>query len=170
MRRVTRFESTNVSEADVPAPREKIWAVVTSPERLAQLTPVIEHIAANGDLWCWQLKNISALGARVAPSFTEYMSFEEGRRLAYEHRPQPGKTERAGAKGTYTLADLPDGGTHLSVDLTLHVEMPLPAVSRRAVERVMLTMMARTGEKFAENLYAYLGVAGRPDPRQGRGR
>jgi carbon monoxide dehydrogenase subunit G len=168
--RMATFESTNVSEADVPAPREKIWAVVTSPERLAQLTPVIARITADGDLWCWQLKSISALGARVAPSFTEHMSFEDGCRLTYEHRPPPGKAERAGARGTYTLADLPDGGTHLAVDLTLCVEMPLPAISRPAVERVMSTMMARTGEKFAENLYSHLGVVGSPSPRQRRGR
>ncbi len=164
------FESTNVSEADVPAPREKIWAVVTSPELLARLTPLIKRITASGDLWCWQLKNISALGARVAPSFTEHMSFEDGHRLTYEHRPPSGNSERAGAKGTYTLADLPDGGTHLSVDLTLHVELPLPAVSRRAVEQVMATMMTRTGERFADNLYAYLGVAGGPALRRVRAR
>jgi carbon monoxide dehydrogenase subunit G len=157
-----RFQATNVSEADVPAPREKIWAVLTSPDRLAELTPVIERITADGDLWCWQLRYISALGARVAPSFTEHMSFDDGRRLAYSHRPPPGKNERAGAKGTYTLADLPDGGTHLAVDLTLHIELPLPTVSRRAVEGVMATMMARTGQKFASNLYAYLGIPGSP--------
>ncbi len=162
------FESTNVSEADVPAPREKIWEVVTSPELLARLTPLIKRITADGDLWCWQLKTISALGARVAPSFTEQMSFEDGHRLTYEHRPQPGKTERAGAEGTYALADLPDGGTHLSVNLTLHVELPLPRASRRAVEQVMATMMTRTGERFAQNLYAYLGVDDRPSPRQAR--
>jgi carbon monoxide dehydrogenase subunit G len=167
---VTRFEATNVSEADVPAPREKIWAVVTSPERLAQLTPLIERITADGDLWSWELRTISALGAQIAPSFTEHMSFEEGHRLTYEHRPPSGKTERAGARGTYTLADLPDGGTHLGVNLTLHVELPLPGVARRAVEGVMSTMMARTGEKFAENLYAYLGVDGHPDPKQQRAR
>jgi carbon monoxide dehydrogenase subunit G len=165
---MAKFQSTNVSEADVPAPREKIWEVVTSPERLAQLTPVIDRITANGDLWCWQLKNLDLLGVRVAPSFSERMLFEEERRLTYEHRPPPGKTERAGATGTYTLDDLPDGGTHLSVDLTLHVELPLPAASRRAVERIMSTMMARTGEKFADNLYAYLGVANRPAPKKRR--
>ncbi|MGH9058426.1 MAG: SRPBCC family protein, partial [Acidimicrobiales bacterium] len=127
------FQATNVSEADVPAPREKIWAVVTSPERLAQLTPLIRRITADGDLWCWQLRTISVLGTQVAPSFSEHMSFDDGHTLTFEHRPPRGKTERAGAEGTYTLADLPDGGTHLSVDLTLQVELPLPAISRRAV-------------------------------------
>ncbi len=166
---MTTFESTNVSEGDVPASREQIWAVVTSPDCLAQLTPVIRRITADGDLWCWQLRTISALGAQVAPSFTEHMSFEDGKQLTFEHQPPAGKAERAGARGTYTLSDLPGGGTRLSVDLTLQVELPLPAVSRRTVERVMARMMARTGEKFAENLYAHLGVAGKPAPKRLRG-
>ncbi len=165
---MARFESTNVSEADVPASREQIWAVVTSPDRLAELTPLIESITADGDRWTWRLRTISALGARVAPTFTEQMSFDEGRRLTYAHRPPAGSHERAGASGTYTLADLPGGGTHLAVDLTLHVELPLPAISRPAVERVMSTMMARTGQRFAENLYADLGVKDGPAPRTGR--
>jgi carbon monoxide dehydrogenase subunit G len=157
---MARFESTSVSQADVPAPREKIWAVLSSPDCLAQLTPLIKRITADGDRWCWQLKSISALGVHVEPSFTEWMSFEAGRRIVFEHRPPPGKAERAGAKGVYTLDDRPDGGTHLAVDITLHVELPLPAISRRAVERVMGSLMARTGERFADNLYARLGIVG----------
>jgi carbon monoxide dehydrogenase subunit G len=167
---MARFESSVVSQADVPATRETIWGVVTSPEHLANLTPLIKRIQADGDLWQWQLNSISALGTRITPTFTEKMTFEEGHLLAYEHRPRPGSNERAGARGTYTLDDLPDGGTHLSVDLTLHVELPLPGISRRAVERVMFTMMTRTGQKFAENLYAYLGVDGTPTPAPKPGR
>lgn len=159
--RMARFEARNVSEADVAASRDEIWALVTSPESLAQLTPLIEHINAEGDQWCWQLKSISALGVHVKPSFTEHMSFEEERRITFEHRPPPGKPERAGAAGVYALDDGPEGGTHLAVDITLHVELPLPAVSRRAVERVMVSTMARTGERFAANLYARLGVVAR---------
>jgi hypothetical protein len=33
----------------------------------------------------------------------------------------------------------------------------------------MSTMMDRTGLKFAENLYAELGVSGRPAPKPARG-
>src|SRR5690242_17715745 len=97
------FESKNVSRADVAATREQIWALVSSPASLAQLTPLIKGITADGNHWCWQLMSISVLGVHVEPSFTEYMSFEEGRRIAFEHRPPPGKVERAGAKGVYLL-------------------------------------------------------------------
>jgi carbon monoxide dehydrogenase subunit G len=155
---MARFESRNVSHATVPAPREDIWAIVTSPEALAELTPLIDRITADGDRWCWQLKRISALGVHVEPSFTEHMTFEDGRRMTFEHQAPPGKSEVAGAKGVYSLAERADGGTDLSVDITIHVELPLPAFSRRAVQRVMASMMARTGDKFAENLYARLGI------------
>jgi carbon monoxide dehydrogenase subunit G len=155
---MARFESRNVSEAAVAAPREDIWAIVTSPDALAELTPLIDRITADGDRWCWQLKRISALGVNVEPSFTEHMTFEDGRRMTFEHRPPPGKSEVAGASGVYTLADRPDGGTDLSVDITIHVELPWPSISRRAVQRVMAGLMARTGDKFAENLYARLGI------------
>jgi len=161
---MARFESRNISGADVPAPREAIWEAVTSPACLTELTPLIERIDSLGDLWTWQLKSVSALGVHAEPSFTEQMTFDEGRTMTFQHRPPAGKAERAGAVGTYTLADVPDGVTHLEVDLTLHVELPLPSLSRRAVERVMATMMARTGEQFAANLYAHLGIAKAPGP------
>jgi carbon monoxide dehydrogenase subunit G len=161
---MARFESRNVSEADVAAPREKIWASVSSPACLGRLTPLIDTIVADGDLWRWSLKSISALGMQTKLSFTERMTFEEGRSIIFEHHPPDGTVERAGARGTYTLADLDDGGTHLSVDITLHVDLPLPAISRRAVERVMASTMARTGKMFAANLDAHLGIGPAPAP------
>lgn len=157
---MSRFEAKNVSKADVPASREEIWALVSSPESLAELTPLVKRITADADRWCWQLTSISVFGVHIEPSFTEQMHFVEGRRITFEHRPPPGTSERAGATGVYTLEDSATGGTHLSVDITLHVELPLPALLRQTVERVMASMMARTGAKFARNLYARLGVNG----------
>jgi carbon monoxide dehydrogenase subunit G len=168
---MARFESTNISESDVPVTRDQIWEIITSPDRLARLTPIIDRISANGDIWCWQLKTVSALGAKVTPSFTERMTFDEGHRLDFEHTPPSGSHERAGATGTYTLDDLPDGsGTHLYVHLTLAVELPLPRAASRAVEPIMAASMARTGQRFAENLYRELGLPGKPNPTQRNGR
>jgi carbon monoxide dehydrogenase subunit G len=155
---VTTFEARNQSDADVPAPRDKIWTAVSAPQCLAQLTPMVAGITVSGDRWCWQLRSLSIMGARVQPSFTEVMSLEDGRRIAFEHRPPPGTSERGGANGTYLLEDLPGGGTHLAVDITLQVDLPLPGISRHAVQAVMASMMARTGDKFAANLLAHLGV------------
>ncbi len=152
------FVHRNLSTADVPAPREEIWAAVSDPAALAQLTPLVSGITPDGDVWCWQLRAVSILGARVEPSFTEHMSFEDGHKITFEHRPPPGRSERGGADGVYLLEDGPGGGTHLTIDITLHVELPLPSLAHRAVERVMASMMARTGDRFAANLYARLGL------------
>ena len=46
----------------------------------------------------------------------------------------------------------------MSIEITVQVDLPLPTLARRAVERVMATMMSRTGDRFAENLYRELRI------------
>ena len=155
---MTRFQNRNVSTGDLPVSPETIWGVLTDPHLLAELTPLIKAITADGDRWCWQLSGISALGVSVAPSFTERMVFTPHERIEFHHEPPPGADERAGVQGEYTIAPLPDGGVRLCVDLTMWVDLPLPRLSRRAVERIMAESMQRTGDRFAANLYAPLGI------------
>lgn len=155
---MTRFESRNLSCADVPAPRRAIWDVLTDPQALTELTPLLEGISVDGDRWCWQLSGIRALGVEVAPSFTERMGFDEPGCITFEHAPPAGATERAGANGVYDLTELSPTDTRLRIDIALHVELPLPAMSRRAVERVMASTMDRTGDVFAQRLYRRLGI------------
>ena len=155
---MTRFQNRNRSEADLPVDRERIWEVLTDPGCLAALTPLIRDITAEGDTWCWQLSGISALGVSVAPSFTEQMTFTPVERIEYRHAPPSGTTEKAGADGVYTLTELDADHTRLFVDLTMWVDLPLPKLSRRAVERVMAESMQRAGDRFAENLYRHLDI------------
>lgn len=155
---MSRFSSRNISRADVPAPRQAIWEVLTDPDALTELTPLLEGITVNADHWCWKLGGIKALGVEVAPSFTERMTFDEPSRITFRHDPPAGAAERAGAEGTYDLVERGPDATQLSIDITLHVELPLPAMSRRAVERVMSSTMARTGDVFAQRLYGRLGI------------
>lgn len=151
------FSCRNQSTAVVPAPRAEIWTVLSDPDALADLTPLVSGITADGDEWCWQLTRIKALGVGVEPNFTERMDFREGTHIGFRHDDRA-TDERAGAEGTYELADTDDGGTKLSIDITIEVELPLPKVSKKAVEKVMATMMAKTGDRFARNLYERLGL------------
>lgn len=155
---MTTFSSRNRSTAVVPATRQQIWAIVSDPVALAELTPLVRSIEAHGDRWRWHLSGVSALGVSVAPGFTERMLFTEGARIEFHHDPPEGVHERAGAEGTYDLADAEEGRTRLAIDITVEVELPLPRVSKRAVERVMASTMTRTGDRFARNLYARLGL------------
>lgn len=152
-----RFEARNHSVADVPASRPDIWAIVSSPSTLAEMTPLVSTITVDGDQWCWQLAGISALGVEVAPAFTERMALVEPERIEFEHDPPRGG-ERAGARGVYALEELDRDRTRLEIDITIHVRLPLPRASRRAVERIMRASMERTGDVFAERLYQRLGV------------
>lgn len=157
---MTTFSSRDVSTAVVPAPRDEIWAIVSDPAALAELTPLIESIEPAGDVWTWQLKGLSALGVSVAPSFTERMYLDAPELMEYVHEPPEGVDELAGAHGTYRLTSISPTSTRLEIDITLCADLPLPKFSRRAVEKVMATTMRRTGDSFAERLYERLGIDG----------
>ena len=97
------------------------------------------------------------LGIVVDPTFTERMSFDEGRRIDYHHEPPAGVTEWAGAEGWYTLADADEG--HPPVDLADPLRRPAPRPVRHSGrESVMRSAMAVTGSRFAGNLEHHLGV------------
>lgn len=155
---VTRFSATNTSEAIVAAERADIWAVLTDPVLLPKLTPLLRRIDADGDLWRWHMVRIAVFGVGISTTFTERMRFDEGRRIDYTHEPPQGTVERTGAEGTYELSDS-DGGTHLAISLTLHVELPLSKLATPAVTRIMESTIQRTGDRFAVNLLDHLGIS-----------
>jgi carbon monoxide dehydrogenase subunit G len=155
---MARFTATTDSEAIVPADRMKIWAALTDPDLLPQLTPLLRRVDAHGDTWTWHMARISALGVSISPTFTEQMRFDPGHRIEYTHVPPAGARERAGAEGWYDLADT-DGGTQLKISLTLEVDLPLPRSAAPAVCRVMRATMNRMGERFSANLLRHLELA-----------
>jgi carbon monoxide dehydrogenase subunit G len=155
---VTAFCSRNRSIATVPVAPERIWDVLTDPELLASLTPLVDRITAAGDVWSWTLAGISGLGIEVAPTFTERMTFVPISRIDFRHDPPPGATERAGVEGIYQITKITDSSSKLAIDLSLCVELPLPGFARRAVESIMATSMGRTGDAFARNLYRHLDI------------
>ena len=154
---MTRFSASTDNEAIVPADRMAIWAVLTDPDAAAELTPLLRSIDADGDLWTWHMMRISALGVGITPSFTERMTFDEGRRIEYPTNRRPASASAPAREGWYELCDA-DGGTRLKISLTLSVDLPLPRAASPAVTRVMTRTMGRTGDKFSANLYEHLGV------------
>ena len=160
---MTTFRVTNASTEAVSAPVEEVWAAMVDPNLLAALTPLIDGIDADGDHWRWRLVRVGALGVEVAPSFTVAMEFDEPTRIAFTHDPPPGTTERAGATGVYLLEPIPEG-TLLDIELSMCVQLPLPALSRGAVERVMRSTTQAAGDRFFHNLLTYLGATRLPTP------
>ena len=151
------FSATTESEAVVAAPAADIWAVLTDPVLLPELTPLLTRIDADGDIWTWHMMQIKALGVGISPKFTERMLFDDGHRIDYSHAPAEGVHERTGAHGWYQLDEV-EQGTQLSISLTLSVELPLPRTAGPAVRRVMKTTITRTGERFSSNLLKHLGT------------
>lgn len=152
------FSARTISATTVPVASDQIWAILTDPTALADLTPLVRSIEASGSEWLWTLNGIEALGVKLEAAFTESMQFTEGRQIVFAHDPPPGTKERAAVDGIYDLAPVDSESTDLKVDLTLSVELPLPRLSRHAVDRVISTTMRATGQQFASNLYERLGL------------
>lgn len=155
---MTLFSARNLSSSTVPAPAGEIWQAITDPATLAALTPLVRSIEASGSHWTWTLEGIGSLGLNVDAVFTERMEFTEGRQIIFSHDPPAGTIEIAGLEGVYDLSTLSDDRTHLAVDLALSIDLPLPELSRKAVDGVLQSMMRATGRMFASNLYEHLGL------------
>ncbi len=155
---MTRFSARTISASTVPVSSDRIWDILTNPSALAELTPLVRSIEASGEQWLWTLNGIEALGIKIEATFTETMRFVDGRKIVFEHDPPPGTQEYAAVDGVYDITPAGDESTDLEVDLTLSVELPLPRLSRPAVDRVIKSTMRITGRQFATNLYERLGL------------
>lgn len=154
---MTRFTASNQSSATLKSTRKDVWAALTDPELLPQLTPYLHRIDVDGDRWTWRMVSIPVLGASVAPRFTEVMSFEPEERIDFTHDPSRSE-EMTAVEGTYRLSDHGDG-TEVSIDLDIACSLPLPGLARPAVERVMAGVVKHMGTVFSRNLLKHLGEA-----------
>lgn len=149
------FSVTVSNSAEVEVDRHDVWTRLVDPQTLVRLTPLLTRIDADGDTWVWHLVQIKGLGIGVTPEFTEHMEFEPETSIVFSHRPPHGRRERVGAQGRYHLRDAPSG-VHLSIDLTITADLPLPRAAALAVESVMRRTMTMMGDRFAANLLADL--------------
>ena len=151
---MTEFTVRNRSSAAVDAAREDIWEVLTDPRLLPRLTPYLREIEVDGDRWRWHLSRIPVLGVAVAPSFTEVMSFDHPSSISFEHDPTR-DDERTGVSGRYHLGEA-RSATDLSIDLTISVDLPFPALARPAVQAAMKGVVGAMGARFSTNLVRHL--------------
>ena len=77
-------------------------------------------------------------------------------RIGFSHDPPPGRAERAGVNGWYSLEPSGPGATRLETSLEICVELPLPRVAGSAVRTPKKGVMAQMGDRFATNLLAHL--------------
>ncbi|MFC6286830.1 CoxG family protein [Nocardioides sp. GCM10027113] len=153
---MARFTATTRSDAVVEVDRQRIWETLTDPAMLPRLTPYLDHIEVHGDHWRWEMSHLPVLHVSIAPSFTERMTFVEGRRIEFTHDPPAGRREHAGAEGHYDLEDV-EGGTRLRIELELGVDLALPRLAAPAVNRVMQAVIDAMGHRFSHNLLRHLG-------------
>ena len=149
------FSATTTAEAVVPHERSRIWDVLVDPALVAQMTPFVKRIAANGEHWHWSMTGLEVMGVGFAPSFTERMVLKDQERLEFHHEPPGDEKERAGVNGWYDLSDA-DGGTRLETSLEICVSLPLPRAAGPAARSAMKGVMATMGDRFSKHLLDHL--------------
>ena len=153
---MTWFDARNHSEAVLQADRTAVWKALTDTDLLPRLTPFLSAIDVDGDHWVWHLTSVPILSTSLAPSFTERMAFEEQSRIEFRHDPpDDGPRERAAVEGWYALADH-DEGTHVEIDLTVKVDVPVGRLAGGAVRPALKTVIGGMGRKFGDNLVRHL--------------
>lgn len=131
--------------------------MLSDPDTVASLTPLVRSITDDGDdHWRWRLGGIDVLGATLAPTFTVAMVFDEPSRIDFTPAPPPGRSERAAVTGWYVLEERPGGRCHLAISMEIALDLPLPRVSRRAVEGSVQRVVDGMGGAFSKNLLAHL--------------
>ncbi|GAA1915665.1 SRPBCC family protein [Nocardioides hwasunensis] len=152
------FRARDRSSAVLRSPRAEVWEALTDAGLIAKITPFVTAIDVDGDRWTWRMGTLPVLGVQVAPTFTEVMDFEPMERIVFTHDPDR-PDEMTSVLGTYLLTDHDDGGTEVSIELQIACDLPLPALARPAVERVMAGVVKHMGTVFSRNLLAHLGEA-----------
>ncbi|WP_406829635.1 hypothetical protein ABEG17_11570 [Pedococcus sp. KACC 23699] len=150
---MTVFSASKRSTAVVPFTRDAVWSVLSDAGLVAKLTPMVRSIEDHGGTWLWKLAPIEVLGKSIGLSFTERMDLRPQERIEFTHT--PAGDERAGVEGTYTLSDK-SSGTHLAIDLGVHVDLPFPKIAKPAVQTTMQGVIAAMGAGFAHNLDRHL--------------
>jgi carbon monoxide dehydrogenase subunit G len=152
---MTRFTASNKSAATLKSSRKDVWDALTDPVLLPKLTPYLQRIDVDRDRWTWHVTKVPVLGKNIGSVFTEVMTFDEPKRIGFEHDPQRSE-EKTEVQGEYHLED-EGSGTRVSIELGVSVELPFPKAMRRPVEGAIAAVMAGMGKRFASNLLRHLG-------------
>lgn len=136
-------------------PVERVWGVLTDPELLAQLTPLLRQIEVDGDVWTWKMARIPVLSEAISPTFSEVMSFREHEWIGFRHDSRRTE-ERTGVEGSYDLRPHAEG-SEVAIDLQIWVDLPLPRVAAIGVQTAMHGVIATMGQRFSANLRHHLG-------------
>ena len=155
---MTTFTTSTHSSATVTAPPERVWDVITDPDRIAELTPFLSRVTARGGHWVWEMTKVPVLGKSFSFTFTERMTFDEPRRMEFSHDPAAGTgPESAGVEGWYDLSPA-GGGTRLETRMEISVDLPFPKIARSGVQTGMKGVVGAMGQRFAQNLLRELGA------------
>ena len=141
---MTRFKTSRISEALVEGTVEQVWEMLTDPEVIARHTPFVRSISVQDDVWVWKLNGIPYPAGQLSPPMRQLMQFTPRTRIDFV--PESPYSE-AGAAGRYDVEDR-GSHTHLRIEVTVSVDLPLPTLVRGTVETAMAATLTLMGDRF----------------------
>jgi carbon monoxide dehydrogenase subunit G len=152
---VTRIESHLTRTAQLAAPRDRVWAVLSDVEHLDRLMPDVRSYRRTPAGWRWELEGDRRLGYHVRPSFTVAYDLEPPRAVRFRQVDDGGS---AGAAGAFTLRGGGDGGaTAVSVQLQLRLDLPVPSFLAGPARGALDAELGRLADGFLARLAAATG-------------
>lgn len=141
--------------ATLPADRDRVWEELADVSRLDRLMPHVARYERHDHGWHWVLEGRRILGHRIQPRFTVAYELSPPERLTFAHVRGDG-SDTADSSGGFTLRAV-DGGTEVTVELAVRVDVDLPALLRGPVRQVLRDEIAAMADGFLGNLRSAVG-------------
>ena len=55
---MTRFSAKTEATAVVKATRQEVWDLLVDPDAIAEMTPFVRQITADGEHWRWKMSGL----------------------------------------------------------------------------------------------------------------
>lgn len=152
--RLNTFIARLEAATDVPGTCEDVFAVVSQPGFISRSTPFVREVVVLDDgRWRWQVGGIRYPGGTFTAAYTERMTFEPPRRIAFHH--DPDEPELAGTEGAFTLSQVGDHA-HLAIEVEVSARVPAPRQAAPVVEAAMQVVMRLMRDRLVAAVRAEL--------------
>ena len=157
------FGQSITADAELPGTVEQVYALLRDPGFVGRSAPFIRRITPLADdVWWWEMGGIKHPGGTFAAGFTQRMTFDEPKEIAFHHDPgahagsSPAKgyraAELAGAEGVFRLTALKPHGVRVDLQMRIEATVPAPASGAPVVEAAMKAVLVHMRDRFTAAL------------------
>ena len=119
------------------APRETVWEVLNSPERMAQLMPGVQSFDVHDDMH-WRANVKIPLGLGILPMSIDFTKLEEREpEFAKLHAKGNGVGAIMNMETSFALTDAAEGGTSMAWSAEVKILGPVGSMGQRVLQPIV---------------------------------